>query len=104
MGWKKKLSTAGVIMATAILYGNGKMSPPSINGIDVQPEGVSLTWQSHSLQGQVVERTESLIGDPVDWTSLHSIVPSTIPSTHTFLDETPPEGASGVFYRIRELE
>lgn len=101
---KNKLTTAGVIMTAAIFYGNGKMSRPSIIGLDVQPEGVALTWQASSLREQVVERTESLIVDPVDWTSIHSIVPSTIPSTHTFVDETPPDGASSLYYRVRELE
>ena len=69
-----------------------------ITGVAYSAGGFSITFQSSAGQNFKVFRSTNLI----DWGSSIADVPaSTTGSTTTFTDNSPPAGASAVFYRIQ---
>ena len=87
-----------VILGAAMVYGNGKEALSVFRGISIQPEGVSITWESDAIETQVVERAESL-AEPQDWQPIFTNIPAGAPFTNVYVDDHAPN-VPALFYRL----
>lgn len=70
-----------------------------VTGACARSNGVLISWQGGTAATQIVERATCVTNEPVEWTTIHTVLPPT-PAGGSYRD-LQPGGPSGRYYRIR---